>query len=309
MSWIAIKRVFRAGFIDFWRNGFVSFSSILMMVNTLFIVGIAMFTAVILQTTLTEFRDKADMNVYLTTDAGDNDIQALIDSLKALPQVASVTYQPHDEALAAFRERHKNDQTTLAALEELGFNPFGGVLNIKAKDISQYDAIGKFLQDRQQAGEASSIIGDINLFNDVNRNAITRLMQITDSSAVIGLFIIAVFIANTVATSFNTLRLVLYMSRDEIHVMRLVGAGQNYIRMPFVIEGIMYGLIAGVVTLLLMYPVALWLGNSTEQFFGNINIFKYYIAHFPLFFAVIMGSGITLGAVSSFLAVRRYLKI
>ena len=67
-------------------------------------------------------------------------------SLEALPEVKSVEYLSSDEALAAFRERHRNDQLTLQALDELGDNPLGAVLNIKAKDISQYEAIANFLQ-------------------------------------------------------------------------------------------------------------------------------------------------------------------
>jgi cell division protein FtsX len=96
----------------------------LMMVFTLFVIGLALFTGVILNSALAEFRDKADMNVYFTTDAQESDILALRDSLKALPQVSAVTYISREDALA-FRERHQNDQLTLQALEELGDNPLG----------------------------------------------------------------------------------------------------------------------------------------------------------------------------------------
>jgi cell division transport system permease protein len=101
------------------------------MVNTLFIIGMAMLTAVILTTTLGEFRNQADMNVYFTTNAQASEITAVQDSLKTLPQVVSVKYLSREEALAAFRERHKNDQLTLQALEELGDNPLGAVLRSK----------------------------------------------------------------------------------------------------------------------------------------------------------------------------------
>ena len=91
--------------------------------------------------------------------------------------------------------------------------------------------------------------------------------------------------------------------------MRLVGAARFYIRAPFMVEGVLYGLIAGVITLLLFYPLTYWLGRSTADFFGGINIFSYYLSHFLLFFGAIIGTGVVLGAVASFLAVRRYLKI
>ena len=310
MDWLSIKRVARAGFLDFWRNGFISFASVLMMTFTLFVIGLALFTGVILSSTLEEFRSKADMNIYFTTTAPEVDILALKDSLAALPQVESATYLSRDEALADFRERHKNDQLTLQALEELGENPLGAVLTVKAKEITQYEAIAASLGSEGALGAgAPQIIEKINYYDEEHRSAIERLASITDSARWIGLVIIMLFVLVTVAISFNTLRLAIYSSREEISVMRLVGAGQTYIRAPFVVEGVLYGLVAAVATLLLMYPLTWWLGRATASFFGNINIFSYFVSHFPFFFVVIVGSGVLLGAASSFLAVRRYLTI
>jgi cell division protein FtsX len=85
MSWLNIKRVFRAGFLDFWSNGFVSFASVLMMVFTLFVMGSRSLRGVILTSALNEFRNKADMNVYFTTDAQEATSLRSEDSLKALP--------------------------------------------------------------------------------------------------------------------------------------------------------------------------------------------------------------------------------
>src|SRR6185503_20548891 len=107
MTWVTIKRIFRTGFLDFWRNGFVSFASVAMMVFTLFVIGLAIFTGIILQTTLSEFRDKADMSVYFAVDAPQDQIASLETSVKALPEVASVTFTSRDDALAQFRERHQ----------------------------------------------------------------------------------------------------------------------------------------------------------------------------------------------------------
>ena len=310
MSWIAVKRVVRAGFLDFWRNGFVSLSSILVMTVTLFVVGTSIFAGLILNTTLSQLRDKADVNVYFTVNASEDQIAQLQQSVEALPQVESVQYISADQALANFRQLHANDQLTLQALNELGTNPLGAVLSIKAKDISQYDAIAQFLQQQQSLAQGGgSVIDKINYFDDQHRAALKRLQEITDSAQRIGLIIIAILILTTVAISFNTLRLAIYTSREEIQVMRLVGAGRLYIRAPFMVEGVLYGLISGVVTLLLFYPLTYWLGRSTENFFGGVNIFTFYIVHFPFFFALIVGTGVVLGVVASYLAVRRYLTI
>lgn len=311
MNWTVVKRIFRAGFLDFWRNGFVSLASILVMTVTLFVVGLTLFAGVILNSALADLRDKADVNVYLTTNAPEDQIMELQKSLEALPQVQSVQYVSADEALAAFRERHQNDQLTLQALQELGQNPLGAVLNIKAKDISQYDAIAQFLQQQQalSAGGAPSIIDKVNYFDEQHRQALDRLQHITSSAGRLGLILILILVAVTIAISFNTLRLAIYTSREEIQVMRLVGAGTFYIRAPFMVEGVLYGLISGLLTLLLLYPLTYWMGNATESFFGGVNVFAYYVSHFFVFFGILIGTGVVLGAVSSYLAVRRYLKI
>ena len=310
MKWLATKRIFRAGVLSFSRNAFVSFASILVMTVTLFTVGVTLFAGVILGSALQELRDKADVNVYFTQDAPEDRMLELKASLEALPEVSKVEYLSRDEALAQFRERHKNDQLTLSALDELGDNPLGAVLNVKAKDISQYESIAAFLKDQQSVDTGSaSIIDKINFYDAQHRAALERLQYITNSAKVLGQWIVAILILTTLAISFNTLRLAIYSSRDEIQVMRLVGAGSFYIRAPFMVEGVLYGLVAGLVTLLIFYPLTWWLGGATGNFFGGVNIFSYYMSHFFYFFLIIVGTGVLLGATASFLAVRRYLKI
>jgi len=310
MDWVTTKRIFRAGFLDFWRNAFVSLSSILVMTVTLFVVGTTLFAGVILNSAITELRDKADVNVYFTTTAAEADISALESQLEALPEVASVQYVSREDALAQFRERHQNDQLTLQALDELGQNPLGAVLNIKAKDISQYDAIAAFLNDKATVAQGGpTIIDKVNYYDVQHRQALMRLEAITGSAKQLGLVIIGILILTTLAISFNTLRLAIYTSRDEIHVMRLVGAGAFYIRAPFMVEGVLYGLVAAIITLLLFYPLTWWVGAATADFFGGVNVFDYYVSNFFEFFFWIAGTGVMLGAIASFLAVRRYLKI
>ena len=89
--------------------------------------------------------------------------------------------------------------------------------------------------------------------------------------------------------------------------MRLVGAGNMFIRGPFMLQGIMYGFISGVLALLLFYPLLVWLGPRTEAFF-DLNLFTYYMAHFGEIFGLLVGIGIVLGLLSSTFAVARYLR-
>lgn len=309
MLWINVKRIFRAGFLNFWRNGFVTLASVLVMTVTLFVLGSLVLTGVILNSTLTELKSKVDMNIYFTTEAPEEKIVELQKALETQPQVDVVTYISRDDALAQFRERHKNDELTLQALDELGDNPLGAVLNVRAKDTTQYEAVAKFVGDYPTVVASPSILDKINYFDERQRIAIDRLTRVTDSGNKIGFALIILLGLITIAITFNTIRLVIYTSRDEISVMRLVGADQMYIRAPFMVEGVLYGLVSGMFTLILFYPFTYWLGSATENFFGGINIFSYYVTHFPLFFLLIIGTGVILGAISSFLAVRRYLSV
>ncbi|MEQ1561110.1 MAG: permease-like cell division protein FtsX [Nitrospira sp.] len=309
MIWIKIKRVARSGFYSFWRNRFVSLSSVFVLTVTLFVIGSIIFSGAILKTTLDQIRSKVDINVYFVRDASEDSILSLKKSLEALPEVAPpIVYISKEEALANFKSRHQNDEITLQALDELGENPLGATLNIKAKDPAQYEGIAHFLQTKNTVSiDGSSIIDKVNYYQ--NKDAIDRLTKIISSASRLGFILTIFLIIISILITFNTLRLVIFMSRDEISVMRLVGASTNYIRGPFFIAGAMYGAVSAVFTLILFYPLTIWLGGTTENFFVGLNIFHYYTSNFGQIFLIIVGSGVAIGAVSSFLAVRKYLKV
>lgn len=297
----------RAGLFGLVRNSFVSLSSIFTMVVTLCVITSLMFGSAILNTTLNVLRDKVDLNIYFIPDAEEVDVLAMKSTLEALPEVSLVEYISEDQVLENFRKKHENNQSNLQALEELGFNPFGATLNVKTKEPSQYEGVAKFLSgDSALSSSGKVIIDDVNYFQ--NKTAIDRLTSIIETSKKIGFLATILLVVISVLITLNTIRLVIFMSRDEIAVMRLVGASSFYVRGPFVVTGILYGLAAGLITLILFYPVTLYLGSFSQGFFVGLNLFDYFVSNFGQFFLVIMGSGAVIGALSSFLAVRKYLK-
>lgn len=301
--WVTTKRVARYGLIGFIRNGFVSLSAILIMLITLFVMACLMVSGAALQSTLDQLTNKVDVNVYFTTTASEEQVMRVKQDLERLPEVASVAYTSREQALAEFRDRHKNEQMTIQALDQLSENPLGASLAIRAKETSQYASIAQFLETQQGT---DSTISKVNFYQ--NKTAIDRLTNIIETSRTVGIAA-AVFLAcASILIAFNTIRLAIYTARDEIGVMNLVGAGHWYVRGPFVVAGILYGLISGIIVLLILYPLAIWLGPASEAFFGNFNVFDYYVGSFPTLFFTTIGLGIALGAISSFLAVRRYLR-
>jgi len=305
MMWINLKRIFKSGLISFCRNVFVSLSSVLIMVVTLFLIGTIIFSSALLKSSLQVIRDKVDVNVYFTTTAPEADILSFKKQVEVLPEVSKVDYVSREKALENFRARHENDQITLQALDELNDNPLGAVLNIKAKDTAQYESIANYLNQQSVARGDGSIIDKVNYFQ--NKEAIDRLTKLISSGERVGFVLAIIFALISILITFNTIRLAIFTSKDEISVMQLVGANYMYIKGPFIVVGVLYGLTAGILTLILFYPLTFWLNRYTETFFAGNGIFTYYIQNFGQLFMIIMASGIVIGAISSFLAVRRYL--
>jgi cell division transport system permease protein len=264
-------------------------------------------SSAVLTSILSHIQDRVDINVYFVTNAAESDILSIKESLERLPEVERVEYMTREQALDNFRKKHENDELTLLALDELEDNPLGAVLNIKAKETSQYESIATYLSSDSVLSESGvPIVSKVNYYD--NKAAIDSLTNIIASAEKIGFAVTLIVTILSIIITFNTIRLVIFVSRDEISVMRLVGASNKYIRGPFVVVGTMYGAIAGLLTLAVFYPLTYWLGNVTEGFLAGMNIFSYYLANFGQIFLLIVVSGMLVGALSSYLAVRRYLR-
>jgi len=302
-----MKRVARYGLIGFIRNGFVSLAAILIMSITLFVLATLLISGAALSSVLSQLTNNVDVTVYFTTTATEDQMAQLQKSVQALPEVASVTFESSDQALAAFQARHANDQLTMQALQELGDNPLGASLEIRAKETSQYGTIAQYLNSQQSSGtDVGNAIDTVNFAQ--NKTAIDRLTGIINTSRTLGFAIAIVLGLASLLIAFNTIRLAIYTARDEIEVMNLVGASHWYVRGPFMVAGVLYGVISALIVLVLLYPLTLWLGPGSEQFLGSFNVFSYFVTSFPVLFLVVMGSGIALGGLSSYLAVHRYLQ-
>ncbi|MBI4118200.1 MAG: ABC transporter permease [Parcubacteria group bacterium] len=300
------KRVIRAGILNFFRNGFVSLASVLVLTITLFMIGSLVFFSAIMETALAQIKDKVDVNVYFLTGAEEAAILALQKELSTLPEIEKVTYTSKEDALALFKDRHSNDILTLQALEELGENPLGASLNIKAKDAEQYASIARFLENKNtEAPAGERIIDKVNYYQ--NKVVIDRLARVIDSAETLGIAIVAILAFISLIITFNTIRLAIYTAREEISVMRLVGAEKRYIRGPFLVEGFLHGVISAVIVLVLFFPLTYYLGGPTARFFGGVNVYEYYLGNFGELFLIVVLSGIALGIGSSFIAVRRYI--
>jgi cell division transport system permease protein len=276
------------------------------MTITLFVITSLIFLQAALQNSLADIKEKVDVTVYFTPNAEEESIRSVEQALVKLPEVKEVSFTSEDDALIQFRERHANDYLTLQALEELNDNPLGATLNIKAKDPSQYESISKYFEsDSVLSKGILTIIDKIDYHQ--NKVVIDRLTSIIDGAKRLGFVVSFVLILISIVITFNTIRLIIYMSREEINVMRLVGAGGKYIRGPFIVSGVLVGICAAIFTIFLFIPISIWLGNQMTDFLG-LNLFTYYKDNFFQLFIIMLGSGIILGGISSTFAIHRYLR-
>ena len=297
----SLRRIFKAGFVGFWRNAYVSLASIFVITVALFVIGSTMLIDQLLSASLSQLQAKVDINVYFVPTAAQEEIDTLINSVKALPDVERVTYTSREDALAEYRRDNQNDSVAMQALDELRENPLGATIAVQARETSQYENINRYLEEQK-----NPIIEEINYIK--NKESIGKLSSIIGAVEQASFVALMVLIMASVLITFNTIRLAIFTAKEEISVMRLVGASNMYIRGPFMLQGVMYGIVSGVIALAVLYPIVLWLGPKTAEFF-EINIFDYFVNNFAYIFLVLVGIGVTLGLVSSVLAITRYLRV
>lgn len=301
-----LKRVIVSGFRSFIRSGFTSLAGVLVMTITLFVITSQIFVQAALNSTLNDIKEKVDITVYFVPNVNEDDIKEVEFALKGLPEVKDVSYTSQEEALREFKEKHVDDFLTIQALEELGDNPLGASLNVKAKDPSQYESISKYFEESGALSNDNLNIIDQIDYHD-NKLVIDRLSSIITKAEKLGLLVSLILILISMVITFNTVRLIIYMSKDEISVMKLVGAGSRYIRGPFIVSGVLIGLISAIITAILFIPVSYWLGETMTDFVG-MDLFNYFNSNFIQLFLIMIISGVIIGGLSSVFAIARYLR-
>ncbi len=300
---VTLFRVIKYGVQSFLRNGWLSISTVGIMILALLVFeGLILFN-VVSQGAVKAIQDKVDITVYFQSNVPEDTILNLKKSLEGLDEVQYVQYVSQDQALANFKAAHANDSTITQTLAELNTNPLLASLNIKAKDIHHYDAIAAYLDKPDFAG----IIQKVTYAQ--NQVVIARLSAFVDNMSRGG-FILTIFLAFLAASvTFNTIRLGIFSNREQIGVMRLVGASNNFIRGPYVVEGILYGIIAAVVSFLIFIPIIAAISPPIANFVPEVNLQNYFNNNFLMLLLYQIIFGVVLGIVSSIIATRRYLNV
>jgi len=236
MKWESSYRIIKLGLTNFWRNRWLSFAATLIMTLTLLIISTFVILTLVIGKPTTSIRDRMDISVYFQDSASIEQIVGLQRQIAARADVKEVKYISTEEALEKFKTQQQGKK--VADLINPEENPLPRSLEIKAMVAEELDTINQFISQNQ----FQPIIHNIS-YQD-NKKIIERLIAITSFIKEVGWLMSGVFVLISILVIMNTLRLTIFTRKDEIEIMRLVGASDAFVRLPFVIEGLLYGILA-----------------------------------------------------------------
>ena len=302
MQKTTLLRAVKAGIKNFFRNGWLSIATISVIALSLFIMSMLLALIFTSNKILGDIQDRIDVSVYLKADVLEEQILKIKSDLELMPDIKRVEYTSKESALNALKEKYQNNGVIMDSLRELKENPLEASLNIGVYDPSKYESV----ENELIAGKYKDYVSKMD-YSDHKRE-IERLNKIIDSVRKIGSIIFLTLVVIAVLVTFNSIRLTIYTFRNEVEIMRLVGASNWFIRLPFITEGVLYGLFAALIVIISWYPLASYLTpffTSSGVDIHPVNILNQKIVYL---LGIQIATGMLLGAVSSLIAIRRYLK-
>lgn len=308
MILLQTSRAFRFALQNFRRNLWLSIVTIIIVGVAVFSVSLVAALNVLGHRALATVEQRVDVTLELVPGASDADIADFVERLQNQPLVASVIYLSKTDALELFKKNHANDPNIQNLLTELTENPLPASVTLKAKRIADYDSILAFVDLDENAKYVADSKRD---FKD-SQLVIEKLTTFTNRVRDIGLLVSSVFAFLSLIVVFNTIRIAIYTHREEIGIMRLVGASNGFIRSPFIIESILYSVIGAGIAITVL--VLLWQGASPALyrfFFRDTSVNLSAVLRENLWTIVgwqFLGA-VILSTLSSVIATRRYLRV
>lgn len=307
-QWMAFVRMCRYGVNNFSRNAWLTIAATAVMTITLLIIFLTLIARNVLTDSVGEISKKVDMSIYLKTDTTTEQANKVVADLRKLSNVQGVTYISASQARADNAEKNKGDSGYLNAINQ-ATNKLPATIRVSLKDINDTSQLDQFVKSNSDLKKvidperAPSFAGS-------RRAAIQNLGKWTDFAQQIGLGASIVFVAISSLIVFNTIRMAIFNRRDEIEMMKLIGADKSFIRGPFVVEAIVYGFISAVIATALGIAILTLSADGLQAYGiavqGTLDLVMTYIA-FVLLGMIVLGG--LVGTISALLATRRYLKI
>lgn len=303
MKLLKLWRTFKEGFVNFFRNGWLSFATISVLAISLYIISVTFFIWVMADVVLKSIEEKINISVYFQPEVSEEEVLEIKGVFVGIEGVKSVEYVSKNQAFDEFKNLGESDPSIKKALELIGENPLLSSLVIRAHSSEKYESIDQAVQN---AGLGEKIN---RISYKENKDSIERFNNIIKIIKEIGLALGVIFVAVAVMITFNTIRITIYSHKQEFEIMRLVGASNLYVEMPYVFEGIFYGISASIVSIIALFGTVKFMSSFANKIVPGYNLVSYYLDHLLLIFSSLIVLGIILGIISSFIAIRRYLKI
>jgi cell division transport system permease protein len=303
------RRVVRTGMLNFVRNAWLAIAAIAIMTVTLTTILFSLVANATFNNTIAQINDKIRVSVYLKDDITERQRNDLMDALRKQPNVRGVDYVSKQQALQKYRADNANKQSLLQAISETG-NPLPASISIDPKDPTQIQTIKDFLDQPTNKALQDPQAGTS--YSGERKIAIDNISHATNILRRVGIAAVLLFAVISVLIIFNTIQMAIFNRRDELTIMRLLGATTWYIRGPFVVESIAHGVIAALISIGFMHAVFVTAASALQaSSLGLLDIgysSHYFSGNFWKLLTLQLLVGIIIGAVSSIIATRRYLK-
>lgn len=301
---LSLSRIVKFGFQDVWRNFWLSLATIMILILTLFSVNLLLSLKIIGQAAVDNLKNRVDISIYLKEGASEDKILNLKARLANLENVQEISYVSQAEALESFRRQHQENPEILQALQELDKNPLTSSLTIKPRDPDRYNQLIEELNQIQDP-----LIGSRN-FQD-NQTLLTKINNITSKINDIAIVISSIFMLIMLLVIFNSVKLAIHSHRQEIAIMKLVGASNFFIKAPFLFSSLIYTVAGVILTALIFYPFLNVLQPYLDTFFFgyNIDLLSYFNRYWwEIAGLQLLGIG-TVNLLASYIAVGKYSRI
>lgn len=301
---LSFLRIIKFSFQDIFRNIWLSIVTVTILILALFSINMLLTVKLISENAVVAVKDKINISLYFKSDASEAMIMDVRARVTAMPDVKEVSMISKSEALENFRQRNNNNPEILNALKELGKNPLSPSLIIVPKNFDESDRLITSLKTLESEAIESRDFSDNSLI-------LEKINMITKRVSEVGFFLIMIFVLTSILVAYNAIRVAIYTHRQEIEIMRLVGASNFFIYTPYLFSAFIYALMATVTMVFVFYPFLTILEPYLQVFFTsyNVNILSYYLDNFLVIFGLQFLAVFAITVFASLLAARKYAKI
>jgi cell division transport system permease protein len=307
MRYVTTIRITKTGLRNFIRNAWLSTAATAVMTVTLSLVAVSYIANQALTSTIQGIENKIDVSVFLSDSDTPVQINAFKAELLQQPNVQSVSFVSKNDALAQYRQENANNPKLLEAVSATD-NPLPASLNIQAKNPNNLQPIVNVI-DQSSNASLLSTSGTPVSYSGSRKDTIDKIVKTSNFLKATGLVASIIFVVISTLIIFNTIRMAIFTRREEIEIMKLVGATNWFIRGPFIFEAALYGIIAAILALIFVYSVVLSGAPKIGDYIDISTVTNYMQSHLLIVALVELGIGMTIGVASSLVALKRYLKL